>query len=67
MIDRGRTKYIPSSLVHELEDLKIEHNIKKDKVAMDKIVEYTRVGREVERIIKLDFKHKPTRFKRGLF
>lgn len=64
----GRNKYLPTIIIEELEDLKVEHGIVGDAKAMEKMVDYTRVGREVERITKFRFKHKPTgRKKRGFF
>lgn len=63
MAQKGQNKYVPAIVITELEDLKIEHNINLDHVAMTKMVQYTRVGREIERIMKLDFKHRPTKIK----
>lgn len=68
---RGKTKYFPSVVFEELEDLKTEHNINSDNEAIRKMVDYTRIGREVERIAKFKFGHKPTSSKKkrggGLF
>ena len=64
----GRMKYVPKVVIEEIDDLKVEHNLKQDSVAMNKMVNYTRVGRELERMMKFNFKHKPTKIKkRGLF
>lgn len=64
----GKNKYLPKIVIEEIEDLKVEHGIDADNIAMQKMIEYTRVGREVERITKFKFKHKPTgRKSRGLF
>lgn len=57
----GKLKYLPKLVLLELEDIKSEHAIVKDCLAMEKLVEYARVGRQVERIMKLDFRYKPTR------
>ena len=65
MVNKGRNKYVPAVVITELDDLKMEHNIKQDCVAMDKMVEYTRVGRQLERIMSLNFSHKPTKKKKG--
>ena len=47
----GGYKYLPLVLLDELDDIKREHDIIKDRDAMQKMVEYTKVGREVERIM----------------
>jgi len=60
----GKKKYLPKIVIQEIEDLKFEHKITGDSVAMNKMVEYTRVGRELERMMKLNFKHKPTSSKK---
>ena len=59
----GKNKYLPMIVIDELEDLKVEHGIVGDAAAMGKMVEYTRVGREVERLTKFKFGHKPTKRK----
>lgn len=61
---KGANKYLPKNVLLELADLKREHNINQDVVAFNKMVDYTRVGREMERIINLDFRFKPTRRRR---
>lgn len=59
---KGKNKYLPSIVINELDDIKLEHNIKADSIAMGKMVKYTRVGRELERIKNLNFfGHKPTK------
>lgn len=64
----GKNKYLPKIVIEEIEDLKVEHGIVGDSRAMEKMIEYTRVGREVERITKFKFRHKPTgKKKRGFF
>lgn len=57
----GKKKYMPQVIIDELEDLKLEHNIERDHVAMEKLADYARVGREVERLATFNFKHKPTK------
>ena len=61
----GKNKYLPSIVIEELDDIKAEHDIVIDHKAMAKMVEYTIVGREVERLMTLNFKHKPTKAKKG--
>ena len=65
MAQKGRMKYVPAVIITEIDDLKFEHNIKTDSVAMHKMAEYTRVGREIERIMKMDFRHRPTKNNKG--
>lgn len=60
----GKMKYLPKVVIDEIDDLKLEHNLQQDHVAMEKMVDYTRVGRELERMMKLNFTHKPTRGRR---
>lgn len=63
---KGRMKYLPSEVLREIDDIKAEHKIVKDNVAMRKMVDYTRVGRELERIRSLNFfGRKPTKRGRG--
>lgn len=60
----GKIKYMPRIVIEELNDLKVEHKINEDCKAMEKMVEYTRVGREVERMMTFNFKHRPTKLRR---
>jgi len=55
MKQKGQTGWYPWFLVDEIEDLKKEESINKNKDAMVHLVKYARVGRELNRIIKLDF------------
>jgi len=57
---KGRMIYVPKIMLNEIDDLKTEHKIKENKLAITKIVEYTRVGRQLERMMTLNFKYKPT-------
>lgn len=60
---RGRVRYVPPEVVNEIEDIKCEDKCNKDVRAFVKMVEYCRVGREVDRIAKFNFTHKPTSLK----
>ena len=67
---KGKKEYVPGIVIDELDDMKTEYGLNQDARAFEKMVDYTRVGREVERIMRLDmFGHKPTRKKKfkGLF
>lgn len=57
---RGKVKYLPSRMLLEIDDLKKEKKISKDSDAFKMLVKYARVGREAERIYRLDFHWKPT-------
>jgi hypothetical protein len=49
-MSHGGYKYVPSTVIQELESIKKEHGFIKDCDAMQKMVEYTKLGRELERI-----------------
>ena len=55
---KGRIVYVPSILVNEVDDIRREENIIKKSIAMRKLVEHARVGREVQRLIRLDWTKK---------
>jgi metal-responsive CopG/Arc/MetJ family transcriptional regulator len=61
MSKNGRIIYVPHEMVVELDDLMEEKKINKKSVAIRKLTKYARVGREVERIKKLDFGWLPTK------
>ena len=69
MKKNNNRRWIPHVVIEELEDLKMEHNIDSDAKAFRKMSDYVRVGREVERLTKFKFNHKPTkkRDRRGFF
>ena len=52
---KGKKLYVPPVLIDEIEDIKREESLDGNSVAMRKMVEHARVGREVERLVKLDF------------
>jgi hypothetical protein len=47
---RGKIKYVPISIINQVECIKRTENIKKDCDAFSKLAEHARVGQEVERI-----------------
>lgn len=49
---RGRMKYVPPVIIEELDAIKIDHDLNVEVEAFKKMVKYSRVGREVERIKK---------------
>jgi hypothetical protein len=55
----GKHVWCPRVVIEELEDIKVEHGIDEDAYALRKLVEHARVGREADRIMKLDFKRRP--------
>lgn len=50
MKQHGQIKWIPRYLLQELECIKTEKQIQRDSEAFKRIVDYCRVGREVEKI-----------------
>jgi len=52
---RGKYIYVPPVVVDELEDIKREDGIFGRAEAFKKMTKYTRVGREVNRLRRLDF------------
>jgi hypothetical protein len=49
----GKIRYIPSVVVDEVEDIRRENNVYDQAEAMKQLIKYARVGREMERIMKL--------------
>jgi len=58
MARRGNLNYVPRVVIDEYEDIMREKEIRKKHEGYRKMVEYCRVGREVERIVKLDWSKK---------
>jgi len=57
---KGKVSYIPSVVVDEVEDIRRENNVYDQAEAMKQLIKYARVGREMERIMKLKWdKAKP--------
>ena len=55
MTKRGRMVYIPPNLLDEAEDIMREKGLNKRTDAFKDLTKYAKVGREAERIYKLDF------------
>jgi len=53
---KGRMKYVPPIVIDELEDIQREDKIGEDAQAFRELVGYARVGREMKRIMKLDWR-----------
>lgn len=67
-MNRGRMKYVPRVIIEEIEDLKTEKGLMSDSDAFREMAQHSQVGREVERMLKFRFNHKPRgRPKRGGF
>lgn len=47
---RGKMKYVPPVIIEELEAIKADHGLDIEVEAFKKMVGYSRVGREVERL-----------------
>jgi hypothetical protein len=54
-------KYLPRSVLEELESIKKDKGLSKDVLAFDEIVNYCRVGRETERIMRFGLPFKKGR------
>ena len=72
MAKKGRMVYVPSIVIDEIEDIKQEEDIIIGSEAFRKLVKHARIGREVDRLRRLDFRKKPLidsfkKKKRGLF
>lgn len=50
MKDRSRMMWVPAVVIAEVRDLQVEHNLAQRTAAFEKMVDYARVGREIERI-----------------
>lgn len=59
MKKRGAHEWNPKVLVDEIRDIMNEDKISSPLIAKKKSVQYIRVGREVKRMIKLDFSRSP--------
>lgn len=55
---RGRMMYVPPVIIDEIDDIKREDGIQIGAEAQRKLVKYARVGREVNRLRRLDFSRK---------
>ena len=58
-MSRGRTKYCPRIVIEELGSIKKSEGIKVDALAFRKMVEHSRIGREVERLFNWDWRGPP--------
>lgn len=58
MAKRGRMKWMPAVVIDELEDIKREDDLIADAEACRKLVKYARVGREAQRMMRLDWSKK---------
>ena len=58
MKKKGKVMYVPRITIVDLEDIMREENIPDKSTAWRKMVEHARVGREAERIMKLDWRKK---------
>lgn len=47
---KGRMKYVPPNILDEINNIKTEENVSKDSEAFRRLVDYSRVGREVKKM-----------------
>ena len=52
--------YVPPIIIEEVRDLQREQKIENRAEAFRKVVKYARAGRELERIMRFDFRWRPT-------
>jgi len=55
MANKGRMIYVPPIVLEEIFTIKQEEGIDKNSLAFDKMVKYSKVGREAKRIFTLRF------------
>ena len=48
---KGRMMYVPRLVIEEVDDLQAEHHTEKRVDAFEKMADYARVGRELERVV----------------
>lgn len=53
---KGKNMYVPPVVIDELEDIQREDGIEENVLAFKEFTNYARVGREVKRIMKLDWR-----------
>ncbi len=52
---KGKNGWIPAFVIDEIQDIMRENGIDDEQAALIEVVKYCNVGREMERIMKLDF------------
>jgi hypothetical protein len=69
MKKRGRHAWLPSIVIDEIEDLQRDREIKEFSTACRETIKYAKIGREVERLMRFDFKNASPfkKMKRGGF
>lgn len=55
----GQIIYVPKIIIDEVEDIITEEGITSRTEGLNKLVRYARVGREMDRMKRFDFSHKP--------
>ena len=55
---KGRNKYVPSVVIEELGDIRREDDLVGEAEAFKKMVKYSQVGREANRLMRLDWSKK---------
>jgi len=71
MTKRAKMAYVPPIIIEELQDIMEEENILIKADGYRELAKYSKVGREMKRIMNLDFRRKPKKqhnnFKEGFF
>lgn len=62
MIKKGKMIYVPHNVLDEIDNIMQQREIEQRAQAFNEMVKYSQVGREAERIMKLDFSDTPFPF-----
>lgn len=61
MKQKGKLLYVPSGILEEISDIKREDKLTSNADAFREMVKYTRVARELKRMMNLDWRKKARR------
>lgn len=64
---KGKNKYIPKMVLVELNDIKVEEKLSSSADAFKLMAKYSQVGRELSRMTRLNFSHKPINYNSPLY
>jgi len=67
MLIRGKTTYLPKDIIKQLQQIKVEENLKTDSEALKKMANFSKIGMEVSRKIKKKKKNIIEDILEGLF
>ena len=64
MVRKGDNIYVPVIVIEEIEDIMKQEDITVKSVAAKKMADYSRMGREIDRMMKFDFGFKKKKIKK---